>query len=143
MKDEISAFFDNYATLFNEGITTGRPAVDKIQNCFAEYFVESSPVGIMGGKNDESFAQKIPQGYEHYQAIGIYQMEILSKDIKTIDEFHAMATINWSSSYKKDNGDKGVIVFDVTYLVNMKNDPKIFAYITGDEQAVLKEHGLV
>jgi hypothetical protein len=36
-----------------------------------------------------------------------------------------------------------VIDFDTFYFVQRIKNLKIFAYITGDEQKVLKEHGLV
>ncbi|RYD72232.1 MAG: hypothetical protein EOP53_22285 [Sphingobacteriales bacterium] len=143
MKEQVSHFFDEYAGRFNDGITSGKPDIEAIKKCFADYFVESSPVGVMGGQNDESFEEKIPQGYKYYSKIGITAMNIISKDIKVIDEFHAMATIQWSSAYHKENGDKGLIGFEVTYFVNTKEGIKIFAYITGDEQAALKEHGLI
>ncbi len=97
----------------------------------------------MGGRNDENFAEKIPQGYEYYWKIGITSMDIVSKNIEEIDAYHVMATIHWSSAYHKQNGDKGMIGFDVTYLLNTRNGLKIFAYITGDEQGALKEHGLI
>jgi hypothetical protein len=35
------------------------------------------------------------------------------------------------------------IEFEVTYFLHFQDgDPKIFAYITGDEERVLREHGL-
>ena len=143
MKEQVALFFDEYAARFNEGIVSGKPDVAAIKKCFADYFVESSPVGVIGGQNDETFEEKIPQGYGYYSKIGITEMNIVSKDIQIIDEFHAMAAIQWSSAYHKQNGDKGLIGFEVTYFVNTQDDIKIFAYITGDEQAALKEHGLV
>jgi hypothetical protein len=36
------------------------------------------------------------------------------------------------------------IDFDVTYLLHLESGaPQIFAYVAGDEQGALREHGLV
>lgn len=143
MKENIESFFNDYAARFNEAVAGKETDASETARCFADYFVESSPAGVIGGKNDDSFKEKIPEGYAHYKDIGITAMNILSKEISIIDEFHAMAKIHWQSVYRKKDGKEGVIEFDVTYFLNTKDGVKIFAYVTGDEQAALKEHGLI
>lgn len=143
MKEKIIAFFNEYAARFNAAISGKETDASETTRCFADYFVESSPAGIIGGKNDDSFKEKIPEGYAHYKEIGITAMNILSKDITILDAIHAMAKIHWRSDYTKPDKSTGGIEFDVIYFLNTKDDIKIFAYITGDEQAALKEHGLI
>ncbi|MNY53329.1 hypothetical protein D3C86_1890750 [compost metagenome] len=83
------------------------------------------------------------KGYEFYKKIGITSMDILSKKITVLDEYHVMAKIYWRSNYQKDKAT-GKIDFEVTYFLLFKDgNYKIFAFITGDEEKALKEHGLV
>eukprot|EP01035_Chromulina_nebulosa_P062994 gene62994-86162_t len=114
---EIHQFFDNYALIFNRALESGDTDVDEVVKCFAEFFVEASPVGIIGGKNDEGFRKRIPQGYVFYKKIGIQSMDILSKKITLLDEFHTMCKIHWNSVYLRKDGSDG-----------------------GDEQKALKEN---
>ena len=143
MKDkqqQLEKFFAAYEQRFNDVLNDKPADVDATAAAFAEYFVESSPVGVMGGKNDEKFKEQIPKGNEFYKQIGTLSMKIGTLDITQLDDFHAIAKVHWLSSYK---GNKN-IEFDVFYIMNLAGDsPKIFAYITGDEQKVLQENGLV
>ncbi len=138
-QQQLEQFFAAYEQRFND-VLNGQPAdVDATAGAFADYFVESSPAGVMGGKNDEKFRGQIPKGNEFYKSIGTQSMKIGTLDITQLDEFHAIARVHWLSDYK---GNKH-IEFDVFYIVNQVGDePKIFAYITGDEQKVLQENGL-
>lgn len=140
----LDVFFNQYERLFNNGLNQQAVDVDTVAQWFAGCFVEASPVGIICGKNDDGFRKKIPEGYDFYRKAGITSMNILMKDIRLLDDFHALCKIHWSSAFTKKDGSKGSIEFDVTYFVQTKDGAhKIFAYITGDEQRALKEHGLV
>ena len=71
-------------------------------------------------------------------------MEIISMDTTLLDNFHEMTKIRWKSSYmKKDNSKGSIELVNFYFTQTIENEPKIFTYITGDEQAVLKEHGLI
>lgn len=140
MKDKIQAFFAAYEKRFNDAITGQAADVEGTADAFADYFVESSPAGVIGGKNDEQFRERIPQGFEFYKKIGTESMKIGQLDITEIDEFHAMVKVHWISAYKGDRK----IEFDVFYFLTLLHDTvKVFAYVTGDEQKLLKEYGLV
>ena len=143
MEKNIHQFFAAYEKRFNDAIN-GETDSEAMANAFANYFVEASPVGITGGMNNPSFREKIPQGIEFYQKIGTRSMEITSEAVTPLDELHYMVKIHWKAAYKsKDNSDL-YIEFDVIYFLQEKDEKlKIFAYITGDEQKVLKEHGLI
>lgn len=143
MKELISQFFDDYARRFNEALNGAEVDVDAVAGSFASSFLEASPVGINCGKNDNTFKEVIPKGYAYYRSIGTASMKIGSKVITILDEFHAMVKIHWQALYIKKEGNKEEVGFDVYYFVQvMENKPKIFAYITGDEQKLLKEKGL-
>ena len=140
--NKIEQFFDDYQTRFAEGLA-GQPDVDAIAGVFADFFVEASPVGISGSKNDEEFKQAIPKGYDFYRSIGTVEMKINQLSIRDLDDFHYEAEAYWEAIYEK-NGENQSIEFNVIYYLQHLNDQlKIFAYITGDEQKLLKEQGLV
>lgn len=143
VRARIEEFFNTYAQRINEALQGKERDTDEVAGAFANYFVEASPVGVTGSKNDEAFRKMIPKGYEFYRSIGTQLMTITSKDIRFIDDCHSMVTVHWNSVYRKKDNTTETIDFDVHYLVQTKNDIKIFAYITGDEQKVLKEHGLI
>ena len=139
---KIEQFFDEYEKRFAEGLA-GRPNVEAIADVFANFFVEASPVGISGGENDTRFREAIPKGYEFYRSIGTTQMQINQLSIRDLDDFHYMAEAYWEAFYDQD-GESQSIEFTVIYfLQHLKDQLKIFAYITGDEQKVLKERGLI
>jgi hypothetical protein len=106
--------------------------------------VEASPAGVIGGKNNKDFLKAIPRGNAFYQSIGTQSMKIVNKTIIPIDPLHAIVKIHWSSQYIKKDNSPLMLDFDVTYLLQLRETgPKIFAYITGDEQKALQENGLV
>jgi len=142
-KKIIVDFFGEYSQRFNRILKGEVVSIEETINCFASYFVEASTGGVMGSRNDEEFHKMIPQGYDYYRSIGITQMNIRAIDVTELDTIHAMAKVSWQSVYQK-NDRTGAIDFEVIYFVQTKDaQPKIFAFITGDEQMALREHGLL
>jgi hypothetical protein len=143
MKDCIAPFFDDYARRFNEALQGALPDIGKTVAGFAECFLESNPSKVICTKNDETFKHSISPGFDYYRSIGLQQMKICSKAITLLDDFHAMVKIHWQSLYIKKEGNKMELGFDIHYLVRVINDEvKIFAYISGDEQKFITQHGL-
>lgn len=144
MKSLIEAFFYRYAAMFNDALQGGQPDVEGTAACFADQFIEAGPQGVQCGKNDEQFRDMIPQGYAFYKGIGVHSMEITGMEITILDPQHSLAKVYWKSGFVRKDRFAGSIEFEVIYLVQTKDrQPKIFAYITGDEQAELKEKGLI
>jgi hypothetical protein len=143
-KKSIDDFFSTYELNFNKGLSEGITSVSEaIISSFSNCFVESSPAGVMCGTNDDGFLQEIEQGLQFYKKIGSQSMKITSKEITDLDDLHSMAKIGWRYTAIKD-GREVVIDFQNIYmLVIQNNQPKIFAYIAGDEQRALKENGLM
>jgi hypothetical protein len=84
------------------------------------------------------------KGYAFYKNIGITSMDIVSKKITLLDDFHIMVKVRWKSNFLKRDGLKSSIEFENIYFNQTRDtQPKVFAYITGDEQAALKEAGLI
>lgn len=142
MKQKTEAFFQEYEDRFNQGLV-GNPDVEGTVAAFAESFIESSPVGLTVGKNGDEFRKVIPEGMELYKSIGTRAMKVKKLAVTLIDDFHVMASVHWDSRYQKD-GREVAIEFDVVYFLRYFDAVlKIFAYVTGDEQKLLEQHGLV
>lgn len=141
--EKIKKFFDAYARRFNEALR-GNVNIDKTAAAFADCFVEASPIGVQCAQNDERFKEAIQGGYEFYKHIGTKSMEITGIDVTPIDDLHAMVRVHWRAEYRKKDRQNLSIEFDITYMVQMIDERiMIFAYVTGDEHGVLREHGLL
>jgi hypothetical protein len=141
----IEVFFNDYENRFNESLQTGHVDVKGTSNSFAKCFIEASPHGVNCGKNNFLFRWMIPRGHAHYKKIGTQSMKIVSRTITDIDQDHSMVKIHWLSKYVRQSDSKNIsIEFDVTYMLqHLTDEIKIFAYVTGDEQKVLKDNGLI
>lgn len=142
---QVEDFFRRYEALFEQALGDNPVVdVDGIVNNFADYFVESSPVGVQGGANDETFREAIPKGYAFYKHIGTTSMRVAALDVTELDPLHVMAKVHWVADYRKPDGTDDRIEFDNIYFLTFASgSPKVFAYITPDEQAALREHGLI
>jgi hypothetical protein len=142
---QLETFFSSYQERFNQAL--GDLATDDVEgtaSAFADFFVEASPVGVSGGKNDDEFRAMIPKGNAFYRSIGTQSMKIEAITITPLDDFHVQAKVSWHSEFKKKDGSKESIDFDVIYFLQiLDGPPKIFAFITGDEQKAYKEKGIV
>lgn len=145
LEHHLDNFFQNYEARIEKALQEN-PEVDvkATADAFADFFVEASPAGISGGKNDEDFQKQIPKGFEFYRSIGTKSMKVVSKQITQLDAFHTLVKAHWKALYEKTDGTNDEIEFDVIYFVQTLGEKsKIFAYITGDEQKIMKEHGLI
>lgn len=145
LQKTLEEFFAAYAARANAALQD--PAqidVDGVTGAFADCFIEANPNGVACGKNDDEFRAVIPKGYEFYRSIGTQSMDIATLAVTPLDAFHAQAKAHWVAKYLKKDGSKAEIEFDVIYFVQLRgNEPKIFAYITGDEQQAYKDMGIV
>lgn len=143
-EQKIRQFFDDYTKCFNASLRDGAAVDTKaVRGSFADYFVESSPAGVQGGKNGLLFGFVIPRGFRHFRRIGASGIRLAELQLTRIDDHHYMAQAHWDSSYRKKNGEQRVIRFDVVYFLTLHSgSPKIFSYITGDEKKMLRAHGI-
>lgn len=139
----IEDFFNQYASTMNSALFGDTPDLSAVTRSFSDFVVGANPQGVMGGRNDETFRNSITDGIEFYRRIGIISMNIMSKEVTVLDDFHAMVKIYWKSFYGNES-HSGEISFEVVYLIQvLDRSPKIFAFVTGDEQAALKSHNLI
>jgi len=145
MADKIGEFFAQYEDRVNSALGE-KPVINAkaTAEAFSDCFIAANPSGVNCGKNDEQFQSQILQGFEFYRSIGTKSMKISGLTETVLDEFHVQARVSWQSNYIKRDGMGERIDFDVIYLLQIKDDrPKIFAYITGDEERVLRERSLI
>ncbi len=141
----VEDFFAAYAASFNRALDDA-PEIDveATAGVFSDCFIAADPNGVSCGKNDEQFRAQIPEGFAFYRSIGTKSMKIASLAVTPLDDYHLMAKVHWVSVYRKKDGGDEQIDFDNIYFVQtIGNKPRIFGYITGDEQKLLRERGLI
>lgn len=145
LETKVRALFDAYAKRADNALRNPPVEdVDGLVGSFADFFVESSPKGVVGGANDDRFRAAIPEGYARYRAVGGRHMTIRGLKVIELDHCHAVADIDWDFAYTNKAGRSGNVTFTNFYFVTTAGGtPKIFAYVTPDEAQAMQEHGLV
>jgi len=142
MEAAVRALFRRYESNFNQAIR-GSADLEEAASFYASEFIAASPAGVAAGKNDDSLAVAMRNGYARYRKIGTKEMRIEGVDLTVLDELHCLARVSWTSVYERSDQPDVTIAFDVHYLVQtLDGHPKIFGWVTGDEQALLKKHGI-
>jgi len=144
-KRVVQEFFSDYEARFNRALgPTSEEDVEATAGAFAACFVAANPTGVYCGRNDQQFRAAIPQGNQYYRNIGMKSVHISAMELTELDQQHMLAKVFWDSFYEKPDGKPVEIAFAVIYLLQINGQqPRIFAYITGDEQLALQEHGLL
>jgi Domain of unknown function (DUF4440) len=143
MEDSVAKLFERYERLFNKSLD-GHADMDEVASLYATDFIAATPAGVMAGKNDDQLKQSMVQGYARYRSIGTKRMHIRDVRVSPLDEHHCVAHVAWTATYARK--DEGVIAidFDVHYFVQkLEGEAKVFGWVSGDEQALLRKHGIV
>jgi hypothetical protein len=142
MEEDVRQLFGRYARAFNRALSDDID-LDEVATFYTAEFIAASPAGVMGGRNDNQFRTMMAQGYEHYRAIGTKAMRLRQVRISPIDAQHCLADVAWTAVYARKDQTDVSIEFDMYYLVQtLDRQPRIFGWISGDEQALLKAHGI-
>lgn len=143
METSVRKLFERYEAVFNKALSSTID-MDEVASLYASDFIAASPAGVMTGKNDNHFTQVMMQGYEHYRAIGTKEMRIRNVRLSPIDELHCVAHVAWTATYARTDKPDLPIDFEVHYLVqNLDGKPTVFGWVSGDEQALLRQHGII
>jgi hypothetical protein len=143
METSVRKFFERYETCFNQSLG-GNMDMDEVTALYASEFIAASPGGVMSGKNDDQLKQFMAQGYARYRAIGTKEMRIRNVSLSSIDEYHCVAHVAWTATYARKDQPDVAIEFDVHYFVQkLDGEPKVFGWVSGDEQALLRKHGII
>lgn len=139
----IRKFFERYERIFNQSLH-GDMEMDEVASLYASDFIAASPAGVMAGKNDDQLEQVMAQGYARYRAIGTKEMRLRDVRTSVIDDLHCVAHVAWTAVYAREGQPDVAIDFDVHYLVQQLDQaPKVFGWVSGDEQALLRKHGII
>lgn len=143
MESAVRKLFERYESFFNRALG-GDMDMDGVASLYASEFIGAAPAGVRTGKNDDRFKQVMAQGYAHYRTIGTKAMRIRDVRLSPIDEHHCVAHVAWTATYARQDHPDVAIDFEVHYLVQkLDGEPKVFGWVSGDEQALLKQHGIV
>lgn len=142
MEKLVRELFERYAKLNAEGLA-GTVDLDEVAGLYASDFISATPAGVLGGKNDAALKDVMAKGFERQRAIGTGSMVIRHLRMTMIDDLHCIAHVAWTGAYARPEGPDVKIDFEVHYLVQVINGAaKVFGWISGDETAVLKQHGI-
>ena len=143
METGVRAFFERYETVFNRSLG-GDADMDAVTTLYASEFIAASPAGVMAGKNDDQLKQAMAQGYARYREIGTKEMRLRDVRVSPLDDRHCVAHVAWTATYARTNQPDVTIDFDVHYFIQMLGgEPKVFGWVSGDEEALLRQHGIV
>ena len=143
MEQAVRQLFERYADFFAKSLA-GEPDPEEAATLYAPAFIGATPVGIVTGKNDADFLQAMRAGYAYYRSIGTRQMRIRHLHILRLDDWHCVASVAWTAVYARDDLPETEIDFDVHYMVQMLDGvAKVFGWMSGDEEALLKARGVV
>jgi hypothetical protein len=143
METSVRKFFERYERFFNQSLR-GDMDTDEVAALYASEFIAASPSGVTTGKNDDQLKQIMAQGYARYRAMGTKEMRIRDIRLSPIDDYHCIAHVAWTASYARTGQPDIAINFDVHYFVQKLNgEPKVFGWVSGDEQALLRKHGII
>ncbi|MDX3905835.1 MAG: nuclear transport factor 2 family protein [Pigmentiphaga sp.] len=141
MEQAITKLFERYEHAFNTALA-GDTDLDEVSSLYTDVFVSATPAGISTGTNDESLKRVMKAGFEHYRAIGTTRMAVHQLHVDPIDALHAIAFVDWIATYDRQ-GSTLNIPFTNAYFVRLQGDaPKVFGWVTGDEEAELRKHGI-
>jgi hypothetical protein len=143
MEISVRKFFERYASFFKQSLD-GDINMDELASLYASDFIAASPAGVLSGKNDDQLRRVMAQGYARYRAIGTKEMRIRDVGLSPIDEHHCVAHVAWAATYARKDQPDVAIDFDVHYFVRkLDGEPKVFGWASGDEQALLRKHGII
>jgi len=143
MDGDVEALFARYERGFNQA-RAGEVDMEEVAALYAAEFIGAAPLGVRAGKNDSEFREAMAQGYAHYRAIGTKDMRMRAIRITPIDELHCVAHVGWTATYLRRDGADVDIDFEVHYLVQVLGGAaKVFGWVAGDENALLKQHGII
>lgn len=142
MQARIIDLFQRYERAFNDALK-GSTDLDAVNALYEPCFIAAAPAGVMTGRKGAEFDRAMIAGFDHYRRIGTCGMEVLDVQAEPIDDIHALARVHWRATYHMA-GKRKAIAFSNAYLVRIERDrATVFGWITGDEDAELRKHGII
>jgi hypothetical protein len=143
MEQAVRTLFALYEQFVRQALA-GDLAPDAVARLYAPEFIAASSAGVRAGRNDAQFLRALAEGHARYRQIGTRQMRISGIAISPIDDHHCVVRVGWTATYARDDLPETVLAFDVTYLVQvLEGTARVFGWVTGDEEALLKQHHII
>ncbi|TPK92830.1 MULTISPECIES: nuclear transport factor 2 family protein [unclassified Mesorhizobium] len=140
---EVRTFFKAYEKVYNDAIA-GNVDMDAVGALYSTGFVSVTPAGVMAGENGQQLKDTMKKGFEAYRAMGSKRMTCTDVSVIPIDQDRCVAKVEWSGDYERKDKSLVTIDFEVDYLVERRDGSlKVFGWISGDEQAEFRKHGLL
>lgn len=142
MQRSVQDLFDQYEHLTNAALQ-GNVDIAALSDLYDVAFIGSSPAGVIAGKKNDDFKNALVAGFERYREIGTKQMTIQNLKQEQLDAMHVLVRVAWQATYDVD-GRRKHIDFTNVYLTRiMDGQARVFGWITGDENAELRKHGII
>lgn len=142
METGVRKFFERYESIFRRALRSDID-MNEVAQLYAPEFIAASPAGVASGKNDDQLKQVMAQGYARYRDQGMKDMQLRKVRVSSIDEENCVAHVAWEATYRREDQADISIDFEVHYFVRgLNSEPKVFGWVSGDEEALLKKHGL-
>lgn len=136
------ALFERYADTLNRSLT-GSEEIDAIRNFYAETSLALGQDGSMKAATNEELGAILAHVHEFYVRVKVQSMAVERAEVSELAPRHHRVQVHFVARYLV-RGDEVAIPFSVVYLCQEREDgPKIFAFIAGDEMALLRRHGII
>jgi len=143
METSVRKLFERYERVFKRSLS-GDMDMDEAAALYAAEFIAATPAGVRTGKNDDRLKEIMVRGYARERAVGMKDMAIRHVRLSPIDDRHCVAHVAWTATYARSGRPDVAIDFDVHYFVQtLDGEPKVFGWVSGDEQALLRTHGIL
>jgi len=143
METSVRKLFERYERVFRRSLG-GDMDMEEAAALYAAEFIAATPAGVRTGKNDDRLKEVMIRGYARERAIGMKDMAIRHVRLAPIDDCHCVAHVAWTATYARNDRPDVAIDFDVHYFVQtLDGEPKVFGWVSGDEQALLRTHGIL
>lgn len=143
MQSEVQKLFERYADIANRALG-GDMDLDEAAALYASEYIGASPAGVRTGKSGEELKQFLAQTYAHFRAIGTKAMRLRNVRLSPIDACHCVAHVAWTATYARKAQPDVTVDFDVHYLVQqLDGPPQVFGWVSGDEQGLLRDKGII
>lgn len=143
MRTAADTLFARYQRFFMDSLG-GHIDPAEIDALYAPEFIAASPSGIRAGRRDADFTAQMQAMQDNYRTIGTQVMQLCHVRVTQIDDLHGVGHVGWRAVYARDDLSETMIDFEVHYLIQMQDGAaKVFGWISGDETAALRDHGVI
>lgn len=109
-----------------------------IARAFAPQLLEAAPAGSRTLANDEAFRAAIEEWLALLRRAGIRDVKTLQIDPMPLSAGYALARIRWSLWFTPEGRGDFVEEFLVDYLLDLRAEPRITAYVVHDDEADIR-----